>query len=441
MKNLKLMKQYLKKLNDFQNTNFQSILIDLTCCSCGSLVDLESGRCLHCESESKGAQKQAERLDNILSYYGDIDFILSYRNSYNLLMFYQFSKRHFYRPLDDFLKKNLIQQQLEEFIYKVNETLLEGNVLSKEDDVILGNILELDEELSRKVLISNIIKSVLVKKPLVSCSTFVSAVREMVIKTMQDDLNHGRFPYYHPSCEIVHFEDNRLHGDTDCLYLIRIGYSDLEDVYHGNMDSFVVVFHELFHVKEGLDILAGEFYEDLIPKIMEHVIFEIDLKKGRSFGYYNKNYKFLTIEKDANVNGYISFFRYLDSLQIGLKEEYVKKTRDFIEKELQLKKNLMRDLSEVSYLSDDELELEEVFLLVSKEEDDILRKYPQLEVGYVIENNQLRKKTLLELELTLQGLASDDVFFQEKSSYLNHLMMKFKKNKQGVREDKERRSR
>ena len=435
---------YQEHLKEMEDSSLLSRIPKFHLCEAcgGTKVDLETGKCASCGYINEVSKEEVQKLNEILLRFKDVRFKLNEKNSHNLLELYLISQYNHLASLSEFIEKNKIEEQLRD---KINHKIELGIALSPTEDKILYSLACIGVEKLKYFYIHGIFKDIFLKKQIVSQKTFQEVLKCFVVEEMKE-INAGRIEKIFLTCSISSIKGTTEGSATQkevsgiMFEEIVLSSEEIGKIYNGKCLNFVTVFHELFHIKDNLDIKTGVFTEELMPRIKDKVIRELSLiNEKNTFGYnfdfyYKDNYSRINSEIDAEINGMVYFIRYLKNL--GL--DFDKKDEENLDKEIEdfLKaKTPFRNSINLPYVNSRTIKVNELLDLLIENSKETLENYPQLKIEYVIEDGKVRPKDIDELAITKNSLSKTDPYYQEKYSYLETLMER-KKQEEGIKKAK-----
>lgn len=415
------------RLKEFQ---LEHLNLNSNCTTCGGKFTFNDVFCQYCGrklTELKDLKEQVTKLEIVLQQNLENDIPLTSETVVYLSELYQLSKKLNSEVLTEFLKKQKVKEKLDTFIQNTNHQILNNQKLSEEENDIYLNLLSKNLLTEQQILTDYILKSVFLNHPLVDKEVFLEIVKHFVVTNLKL-YNRNRLPNYQPECFIQNL--NKKNKTTDSPYQMGTAisyqyvYLDTEEminVYEGMVLKFQTVFHEMYHIADEIDCSTGIFSPDILKHIQEQVIIEIESQTDFSSltlplesRYYHRNYNLISCEKDAEINGYLYFLKYLNTL--GLTFNNLPFIQTKINEQLALKEESLRNIS----FSSSPLTVTEIFEHYIKDQPFYLQKYPQLTVEYLYEDGEVRHKTYSEMVSTLSNTNSPPVKEYLKNWLSNH---------------------
>ncbi len=224
--------------------------------------------------------------------------------------------------------------------------------------------------------------------------------------------------------------------------LLVINEDVIKNIYNGNIEEFMVIFHELNHFKVKYEIRIGEINEDIVRIIKEKLIRkssqdpfnEIGSPKSIKHGYqyvnddyYCDNYELYSEEIYVNLQSKRDFLTMLKKITNNelIQQEFTKIFDNYYENEIdsEIKKynNHLRDFNSNFYFNSNYLNYEEAFDLLVTDNPNWLQ-YPQIAIEYYLDaNNNVQKRNVEQLQELLNN--SNDV---KEIEYISLLINKNK---------------
>jgi len=210
---------------------------------------------------------------------------------------------------------------------------------------------------------------------------------------------------------------------------LMINEQVIKDIYNGNIEEFIPIFHELNHFKINYEIQFGIINYDISRILKERLIREVSsdpynekgtykTKKSSNIytndDYYKDNYVNYSEEVVANIEAkknlgmllqcIASSRGKLDEEVIGFVNEYLSEVLDEENKKYS---NHIRDLNNNILFNDNYLDFESAFDFLVKYNSNWL-DYPQISVEYFIdEQGVVKKRNTNELILLLNGTENE----------------------------------
>lgn len=310
------------------------------------------------------------------------------------------------KPLDN------LDEYYEKEIY---EKLINNEKLNEKNDNIFRNLLKncmiLDDKLPDGIILMNIMKN----RKQISYETFEWLLKISIEKEMKR-INGKKIDGYSPMCHILELKD--ANGFAFEQIYVTINKDVCASFYEkGDLNSFIIIYHELRHIMQNIAIKIGFFSSDLPMMIKDNLIRKEEVKKYKTDNYYSDNYYNISFEIDARkysllyVINFLNYFGYKvsDSIFEPLKKEFIHDYSD----ERRVMINGKEEYKDVN----------DVFDLLISRHCEYLDLYPQLKLEYIKDGQIVRRKTRDELIDSL--LLSEN---EEEKAYLKKLLKSSKPN-------------
>ncbi len=300
--------------------------------------------------------------------------------------------------------------------------------LTEEEDKFFYTLLKEDLIKSNFVPDGYILISSFLGKKLVSYKTFEKFVELMVrniVYTINDDKVKGLEVFF----EITDLKED-IRGTTVCKVdkddkykevLIKFDRQVILGLYEGKkLDDLETIFHETTHILQNIYIATGVFSAALLKQIKDKIIREYCIGKTDEYSYYDENYYIISSEVDARLNSILQTKRFLGMMGYSYLDENLIEKR--IEEEIKLYKLDLRKIDEDKLGVEQTALIDEIFDKIVEDKPELLEKYPQLKVEYVLEDGFVRRKNYEELLDTYEeNLGNDEVitFLKQKIHFYN----------------------
>ena len=145
-------------------------------------------------------------------------------------------------------------------------------------------------------------------EPIILYNEFKEVLTNFIEEIMRYYLIKMNFADYRekePKVKIVNFNDD-TRGDYHYHYnMIRLDETIPLNIFKGNIIDFFAICHELIHFKYDTDINAGIINKNIARVVKEKLIrYEAETTAPIfEYDYYSDNYKFVSEEKLANMEG------------------------------------------------------------------------------------------------------------------------------------------
>ena len=249
---------------------------------------------------------------------------------------------------------------------------------------------------------------------LISYENFENVIRNFILDVMKTFLENNKIA---DEC-VVYIK--QLPKGTKGLFLdskkgnnfLVINECVIKELYDGDIEQFIVIFHELNHFKVKYDIRLSEINDDIVRIIKEKLIRESSqdpfneigsiksIKKGYMYvndDYYSANYELYSGEVYANIKAQEDYLFMLKSLtkdpniQADIINFFQSEYKSTFEKNKKYYDNHQRDFRTNLNFNDNFLSYEEAFDLLIKDNLDWLQ-YPQIAIEYYKDDNGIVHK-------------------------------------------------
>ena len=380
-------------MNELDLFDVDSLLNLYHCPSCGS-NEFNHATCIYCGNTLVDLQTKTRELENLLNRY------TYFKLTPNLIRLYGAKDKINLPELTSFLETHHIKEEIEHQKKLIIDKILKEEELSLEEDSFMTQMLKSD--LVPDFPTDYVIRSAILKKKLVSLDLFSEMIKTMVVYAMKV-LAANKIKNYDPVCEIKEMDDL---GEANGISKINLSLEVVKGLYNGEAIYLQTIFHELIHIKQSINIKIGHIDEQTIKYIKEEIIRFVS--KHHNIDYYHLEYENLAMEIDANVEGFTCFRRYLQTIGINQGQLLVEDIQKEVEKELARRENTKVNTQVYTFVNDEEINFEELFLVCANMVPACLQKYPQLQVEYLNEEEKVRRKTKEELQATLDQSTKDD---------------------------------
>ena len=203
--------------------------------------------------------------------------------------------------------------------------------------------------------------------------------------------------YYTPLCLVK--ENLSVDGMAIGTDEIIINKKIIESLMNGGKLSLIVLFHELAHIQQNIQIKKGVSTPNIIRYIKDKLLDEYQDKENKEFGIYsyNKIFNFYEInyenessEIDANLNAILLTEQFFMKNNIDYTED--NDTLNIYFEKMIKRKNRKRNLTYCCNFNSYYLTLDEAFDVAIKYNSEWLERYPQLKVEYELNNGLVEKK-------------------------------------------------
>lgn len=381
-----------------------------TCLTCGEEIDFHNGICPKCGKGYDNVKQSSQYIDKIISN------IKNKKLKLDELTIALYAIKDTILEINEILEKNNIEEKLYKRLDDINQRLANNEVLNQEDDFFLRtcliNNIKPKDGLNDVSIFRNIFLSD--KEKQVSYETFKEIIK-LFIKDSIKAINGNRISNCNPVCFIYDFKETSNENSTGLAYkhfFVKINEKIVKDIYNeSSIFSFIIIFHELMHIQQEIEIKSNYFNEDILFFIKDDILRKLSAKEG--FDYYSENYQVITSEKDAEIKGIMCTINFLEqTLGLKLKEDVLVDLEKYINSELQSKSNTIRQVKDVNQ------DINSLFDYYIRSNPQFLETYPQLNIEYIIEEGIVRRKTNDELLKTLEIYKEQPVIV----TYINKLL-------------------
>lgn len=334
--------------------------------------------------EAKDLNKSNIRMNkffNLLYILNDkVDCVNNFLNKYN----YQSYFEEYAQELIPRLNNNLSEldiNTLETIIYQKNNQYNLNNIyktcinkcINKEKNIDLNCFQEVIKQLTEQTL-----------KPFYRNST-------CILKKYEKIENNGK-----------HFIISGENGGNK----IYLNIDEINDMYYNqNLIILITLFHEATHGLQHKNIFYDNKNIDplTILEIKDHIL------SKHLPNYYQENYNNITSEIEADFYGYQLASQYID-INI-MDQEIINKYNNI--------------LNQKRTINGQEQDIDTIFNIFIKDHPELLKKHPQLEYIYKIDNNQVIPLNEEELYLKYQSLTTSENITDEQIAKYNLLYSQY----------------
>lgn len=212
----------------------------------------------------------------------------------------------------------------------------------------------------------------------------------------------------------------------DDLNLVIINEEIVEEMYKGTIWAITTLFHELNHFKIKYDLKLGYINIDLVRILKERLISTNSIYpsfikscqyENIENNYYNNNYKYFSEENYADMACLENFLYMIKHSKLKISKEQAYGIYKLMEKKENHYNFHMRDVSDNLNFNSYEIDFEEAFDLLVKDNPNWL-EHPQLQIEYYLdENKKVNKRTTEQLEVILNNEQNEEI-----KNYINYLL-------------------
>ena len=374
-------------MNELENFNVAELMNLYVCSSCGS-KEFNRATCVYCGNKNEKLEAKILKLVSLLKNY------TYFKLTPTIISLYALKDLVNIKELTTFLTKHSIKEEIESQKAKIITKIEKQEKLSLEEEQISTSLIK--SHLMSDFPVNLTIKNILLGKKLVSLDFFYEVIKLFAENAMLS-IADNRLPKYQPTCEIK--EMTNLGGARNTSY-IYISSDTVKKIYQGNLHNLQTIFHELTHIKQNINIALGVIDSRTIRYIKETVINAICQEQNIDF--YHLEYQKLSMEIDANLEGWIYLRRYLEYLGVIEKKETVSIEEIIVE--LEKKTNYKVNVANYNFLEREELDFEELFLICINKKPEYFDLYPPLKLLYIRDNDTIRAKTKEELMDSIKSI-------------------------------------
>lgn len=209
--------------------------------------------------------------------------------------------------------------------------------------------------------------------------------------------------YKNYNCKFIISNDFPVYGRCIGVEKIIINEDIIKKIYNGAIGSLLIIFHEISHLEQHIQIVEGKISKNIINYIKDILLKHYQCEQNECFGisdnlsYYELNYSCESSEIDADLNSILLFVKFCLKNEIEIGEKAQQKLEvTFIE--LEQKKKQARYVGDNIIFNSYYLSLEEAFDFAIKDHPEWLEAFPQLNIEYYIKNGKIIKKDAIDYE-------------------------------------------
>ncbi len=374
-------------MNELENFHVDELMNLYACESCGS-KEFNNATCAYCGNKNEKLEAKVQELVSLLKNY------TYFKLTPTLISLYAISNLVSIEELTTFLTQHKIKEEIEKQKEELAEKIRKQEKLCLEEEIVGISLLK--NHLMPDFPVNLTIKNILLGEKLVSLDFFHEVIKLFVENAMSSIANN-RLPEYKPTCEIKEMKNLGGARNTSNIYLSS---DTVKNIYQGNLHNLQTIFHELTHIKQNINIALGVIDSRTIRYIKETVINAICQEQNIDF--YHLEYQKLSMEIDANLEGWVYLRRYLEYL--GVMEKTKETSIEEIMHELERKTNYKVNVADYDFLEQEELDFEELFLICINKKPEYFDLYPPLKLLYIRDNDTIRAKTKEELMDSIKSI-------------------------------------
>ncbi len=381
-------------MNSLDTFDAEVLLNNLKCTTCGSYVFDQNCNCTYCNSHNVALDFSLHELDRIIkeSSYGgltpNIIFLCLNESKINL------------PSLKYFLEQNNIKNKIRKLSNLIYNKILNSEKLTQDEENCFISLLKYNGLIKKEKnqIINMLIINIMSGKKLITKECFTNVIQEFV-KDIMIEINHNRLPNYEPICEIEEF-NGKIYASAANGKIMSLSSELINKLYNGEIEFLQTLFHELYHIKQMIEIKTGKINSEVMTNIKEMVIKIVFPEE-----FYQDNYNINNMEIDADINGFIWFKRYVNQLGFSIDEE---RLQAIISKLAERKNNHTRNTSRLDGVNTGEMSFEDVFLKGINQDLFCMKVYPALNIAYTIDHGMVRAKTKEELKESLSHYQNEE---------------------------------
>ena len=374
-------------MNELENFNVAELTNLYVCSFCGS-KEFNRATCVYCGNKNEKLEAKILKLVSLLKNY------TYFKLTPTIISLYALKDLVNIKELTTFLTKHNIKEEIESQKAKIITKIEKQEKLSLEEEQISTSLIK--SHLMSDFPVNLTIKNILLGKKLVSLDFFYEVIK-LFVENVMSSIANNRLPEYKPTCEIKEMKNLGGARNTSNIYLSS---DTVKNIYQGNLHNLQTIFHELTHIKQNINIALDVASSRTIRYIKETIIDAVCQEQNIDF--YHLEYQKLSMEIDANLEGWIYLRRYLEYLGVIEKKEKV--SIEEIIGELEKKANYKINVADYDFLKQEELDFEELFLICLNKKPEYFDLYYPLKLLYIRDNDTIRAKTKEELMDSIKSI-------------------------------------
>ncbi len=283
---------------------------------------------------------------------------------------------------------------------KVRKKVFEGQTLDQSEDAFFYLLLKNDMVKDECLDDARILAYIFHGKKIIPYNTFEVLMLRVAEKNMRE-ISAGRIENYDPKAYIRSLEG--ANGSAFEYYSVSFDKEIIKELYNGAIAPLSTYYHEIEHVAQAMAIYLGYINSDLMLALKEKIISYYEFKTFKTDYYYKRNYFDISYEIDAHHVGIYAAKHFLYNVcRYNNLDDYFEILRKaWPESKNTLKRVVIKDGKEI-YKTVDEI-FHEIIISNPK----YLEKYPQLNIEYINEDGNIRKRTKEELLNILDKYSND----------------------------------
>ena len=214
--------------------------------------------------------------------------------------------------------------------------------------------------------------------------------------------------------------------DKDNINLIIINEDIVKEMYKGTIWAITTLLHELNHFKVKYDLKLGYINSDLIRILKERLIstsstYPSFIKscycENTENKYYDNNYKYFSEENYVDMASLADFLYIIKNSKLKITKQQAYGMYKLMEKKESDYSFHIRDVSDNLNFNSYEVDFEEAFDLLVKDNPDWL-EHPQLQIEYYLDKaRKVKKRTTEQLKAILENEQNNEI-----KDYINYLL-------------------
>lgn len=212
----------------------------------------------------------------------------------------------------------------------------------------------------------------------------------------------------------------------DNLNLIIINEDVVKEMYKGTIWVITTLLHELNHFKVKYDLKLGYMNSDLVRILKERLIstsstYPSFIKschyENTENKYYDNNYKYFSEENYVDMASLADFLYIIKNSKLKITKQQIYGMYKLMEKKESDYSFHIRDVSDNLNFNSYEVDFEEAFDLLVKDNPNWL-EHPQLQIEYYLDKDgKVRKRTAKQLQAILENEQNSEI-----KDYINYLL-------------------
>lgn len=260
----------------------------------------------------------------------------------------------------------------------------------------------------------------------ISYSSFKKNLEKFAHEVMNIYLADTPFENVSGFCIVTKHDCAGTFIDKDNINLIIINEDVVKEMYKGTIWAITTLFHELNHFKVKYDLKLGYINSDLIRILKERLIstsstYPSFIKschyENTENKYYDNNYKYFSEENYVDMACLENFLYMIKNSKLKITKQQAYGMYKLMEKKESDYSFHIRDVSDNLNFNSYEVDFEEAFDLLVKDNPDWL-KNPQLQIEYYLDKDRkVKKRTVEQLKAILENEQNNEI-----KDYINYLL-------------------